>query len=198
MRRSFQLITIAFFTLFLISATQEQPSKTLKQDEAAMLRANILRTAPASSESFLYSRWTPGVVYGDESSSTKLEVWTKGSIKSIKLSSGSNLYGNLNDDGVDGDRQANDNIWTIEGITKRAYSYWFPGYTTYGFDVEIVLKDGTSESHWLSSLGIAEKTNYEAKKVRKDFWATRYAAFLVDKKGELLDGKIPICESVDR
>lgn len=184
----------SFAILLLSLLVISMPENIYSTNENQFAEGIDQQPPEARSTTFKYARWTPGVIYVDGNSKTNLEVWTKGDIESMELVSGSLRFGLLNDDGLDADKKAGDNIWTYKGFTREYTTYWFPGYSSYGTSVIITRTDGTKEEVSMPSIGFAEKKNYQAVKVKTNFYATKYAAFIVDKKGRMLGGKMPLSD----
>jgi hypothetical protein len=156
----------------------------------------LVITAPlvtADDGRMLYSRWTPVAIYADGVSSATLEVWTEGDIDSVSLRSGSVQFGELHDDGLDGDRVAGDDIWTISGITRGTKRDVIPGAGMYGFNVDVTPRNGAMESTGIGGIGLPDRTRQKVKKVAKNVYRGKWGAFLIDKKGEFFDGEIPLC-----
>ena len=188
MSRFSALLLICLLTIFTAGPADEQADWKYQFAEARDYQASDW----GESTTFKYARWTPGVIHIDNGSSAKIEVWTKGDIDAMELKSGSTSFGFLNDDGLDGDKKAGDDIWTFKGFKREYANLWFPGFNCYGTSVKITRTNGNVEEMPLPSLGMAEKKNYKATKVKKNFYITKYAAFLVDRKGKYLGGKLPL------
>lgn len=141
----------------------------------------------------VYHRWSPVAIYPDGETSATLEVKVEGNVESIRLASGNTQYGELNDDGTNGDRKANDGIWTIAGVTHNSYREWIPGASLRGFDVWVKPKGGEEARTGIGGLAISLKHKQKVTKVAKDVYRTKWGAFLIDEKGEFFDGKMPIC-----
>ena len=175
------LITIGFYA---------QPC--FAEDEGAIGFRTL--PAPPADSVVSYARWTPAVIFGDGSDKTKLEVYFKSSVRKVKLYTGSSFIADLNDDGEDGDARAGDNIWTVGGLTKNAYSYQMGDYGIYGYNVKITRHGGSEETYNnLPSLGLVKRQKTKSWKVKRNVYASRYTLFLIDKQGRFLDGKLPLC-----
>lgn len=145
----------------------------------------------AEDKPYRYARWTPGAIYPDGKTKTSLEVWTSGNIKSILLSG---KYA-LNDNGVNGDKKAGDGIWTYQGYTRSFMgTELIPGASVTGTEIEITPTGGSVKKYSMPSLGIAKKAKNRVKKAGPDAYYNKWAAFIIDKDGKLLDGKLPLCD----
>jgi len=190
-KKSFVFLILGFLLLGIEPALTESnigPTQTdLDSNKASTTQREIL-----------YTRWIPSVIYADGKTKTRLEAWTDpgAKIKSIKLRTGSSNIGELNDDGVNGDRIAGDGIWTYGGFTSSYAAYWFGTHNPSGFSLDVESKNRTDgiTQYQTASLGKVRKLNMKAVKVKRNVWATKWALFLIDKKGKLLDGKIPLCD----
>ena len=168
------------------------------EDDSQMLDFAIVnpgpQPAPPDGSAYLYARWTPAVIYADGKTSTKLEVWTTAGVKEAWLGDEETKSHELNDRGINGDKKAGDNIWTLGKFTRSWANLQFPNHSQRGEDVVLKLKDGSLVIQTLPSLGLVRKLNIKAVKAKRNFWATRYTAFIIDKKGVLLGGKFPVCD----
>lgn len=145
----------------------------------------------ADEKPYRYARWTPGVIYPDGKTTTSLEVWINGNVKSVSL------FGKyaLNDDGVKGDKKAGDGIWTLNEYSKDFMGVeLIPGASVSGSEVEITITGGAVKKYHLPSLGVAKKVKNRIKKAGPDAYYGKWAAFIIDKDGTLLDGKMPLCD----
>lgn len=190
----FKRIIVSFFSIniVLIIGSVALHSQE-KEYEFAVINPHPV-PAPPSDSPYRYARWTPAVIYADGKTSARLEVWTSGGVKSMYLSSANTNIGDLNDDGVDGDRKAGDNIWTLDGYTRSWAGYMFSDHGVRGNDIVLERSNGKTEQHSLPSLGVVKQLNEKATKVRKNVYATKWVVFLIDKRGKLLGGKLPVCD----
>ncbi len=148
--------------------------------------------------SFLYFRYIPPVIYNDGISSMTVEVATTGNdIVEVRLRSWKVDFGPMYDDGTHGDRVANDGIYTRDNVTSQgmATRMWFGGtHSIHGLYVEITKSSGEKERHGLASFGIVDKSQrFPSVKLGDGLYATEYAFFIVDKKGEIFPG-FPLTE----
>jgi hypothetical protein len=150
--------------------------------------------APPNGSPYLYARWTPAVIYADGVTSARLEVWTTGGVKSIHIGSAGQNFGELNDSGVDGDRKAGDDIWTYGAYTRIYSNFMFQDHSLRGTDVTLERNDGGTEEHSMPSLGLVRELNEKVTKIKKNVYATKWAVFLIDKRGKLLGGNLPVCD----
>ena len=184
-----------FFLILGLLALGIEPAFT--EDNVGPTQTDLAPVKTTSTQrEILYTRWIPSVIYADGKTKTRLEAWTDpgAKIKSIKLRTGSSNIGELNDDGMNGDRIAGDGIWTYGGFTSSYAAYWFGTHNPSGFSLDVESKNRTDgiTQYQTASLGKVRKLHMKAVKVKRNVWATKWALFLIDKNGKLLDGQIPL------
>lgn len=181
------ILSVFVFGWVMVSDQNEAELTSLTRVDGGGLK-------PAADGPYLYSRWNPGVIYANGKSKATLEVWTQGKIRSIALQSNGEMA--MNDSGINGDKKAGDGIWTYKGFT-RSYmgTEMIPGITSSaGATLYITTGDGKTVEQQPTSIGFTEKANVKRKKAAPGVFYSKWTAFIVDKNGEYLDGKFPVCD----
>lgn len=156
-------------------------------------------------KSNFYARTTPGVLFCDERGGLTIELTIVGrsDVKSVFISDPAGgvsvrddnapavTYGEMFDDGENGDRQAGDRVFTRSGMTAScSVNNW--GYGTINYYARFELEDGRFANSWFPiNVGVvANKYRgvFEVKDLGDGLSATAYAFFIEDPKSEVLDG----------
>jgi hypothetical protein len=127
---------------------------------------------------------------GDPSSTHTIEIATTGiDIAKVYLKDFDRT--NLVDDGTNGDRISGDGIYTVSNvhIITDFMPLSFGTHATSGPEYIVEKTDGSSKSSYLSLGIIAEDLNYSAVELADGLFATRYAFFIEDPEGIVLDTK---------
>jgi|GEM_PF-3479052 len=145
-------------------------------------------------KAYRYCTLDPKVVYrGNEAEVITLEVATSNeSITRVQLTSPDTLR--MYDDGTHGDRLAGDGIFTrnkIKNPTNGLPLRYGGTHNIWGiFKVEIGRTDGSVETIWPTLGFVQEKQSFATVELGKGLYATDYAFFIVDQKGEVLDAPV--------
>ncbi len=156
-------------------------------------------------KSNFYARTTPGVLFCDERGGLTIEVTIVGraDVKRVFISDPSGgisvrddnapavTYGEMFDNGENGDRQAGDRVFTRSGMTAScSVNNW--GYGTVNYYARFEFEDGRFANSWFPiNVGVvANKYRgvFEVKDFGDGLSATAYAFFIEDPKSEVLDG----------
>ena len=167
----FSLIMIMFITLSILSiypySSHAQPSE----------------------EPYLYSRINPSATYSDNPIFT-LEVYTTGNgIKKVTVKWRTKTF-ELRDDGVDPDKKAGDGVYTgIVDLTGEAFSFssfWSKVMANVGLRIVIETTSGEVKEYDSCRFAIVKpEVKFPVVKLGDGLYATPYAFFIVDKKGEI-------------
>lgn len=148
------------------------------------------RAEDTASGTYRYARYTPSAIYGDGRSSTRIEVWVSEKVAGVWISWNEDRA--FNDSGRDGDRIANDNVWTMGAYSigpLGSDDYSFPNHDASSVYVDVKQLDGTIDrTVLLPSYGLVKEKKYSLRKVSSTVYTTPWVAFFVDKKQELFQG----------
>lgn len=184
------LAVTTFLILIALAGILSAEDKELKFE---VVNPGLL-PAPPDDSPYMYARWNPSVLYPDGKTKISLQVWVNEKVKSVHLGSLDYVSAELNDSGIQGDKVAGDNIWTLGSYTRAFASFLFPDHSQSGMEVVIKRMNGKQAEYDLPSLGVVRKLNHKAEKIKRGVFATDWVVFLVDKKGKLLGGKFPVCD----
>jgi hypothetical protein len=187
-----------------------------------------LLISAAIKKPYLYSQFSPKVVYfldGDSgvstmfgdadttTSSTRMEVAVRPevNVQQVRVQVMENCgakreWRQMNDQGVDGDQVADDDIWTYDGLTSctRRNSYVQGNIKGIHFSVEIKTAGsrGRAKKQTFTSgrLGVVKERHagkFKAENLGPNSWATKYAMFFREGDQTLLcEQPMPLCEVV--
>lgn len=170
-----------------------------------ILIAGMVPAHAARVGSFLYFWFDPQVLYNDAKSKTTLRVATDNKdIASVWLqTAGSgwpNTWVQLYDDGTHGDLTAGDGTFALNNITSETLGSVTGGSLRYGgshgeggFQTKIVKTSGKVQTNWEVGIGMVRAGQvFPAVQLGEGLYATKYAFFIVDPSGKILDAKIPV------
>ena len=149
----------------------------------------VLPAMPQEEQVYLYMRINPSVVYSDNVVFT-VEVYTSGKgIKKVWVYRGKKSF-ELKDDGVAPDKAAGDEVYT--GVVDLTEEFF---YFTYLWDsvsannvlgVRIELANGEVKEYDGAMFAVVKAgVRFPVVKLGDRLYATQYAFFIVDKKGEI-------------
>lgn len=173
-------------------------------------------TAQAQSIDFpksnFYARTTPGALFCDEKGGLTIEVTiaNRPDVARVFISDSSGGitvqddnapaigYGEMFDNGEDGDVTAGDRVFTRSGMTPPCTTNQW-GYGTINYYLRVELRNGTFANSWYPiNVGVVAaqyRGVFEVKDLGDGLSATAYAFFIEDPNGEVLDG-YPLSELV--
>jgi hypothetical protein len=162
---------------------------------------------PAAAQTDIYYRFSPTAIYADGQDSTTLEVYTGGgnvASVTIKPEFGDQPVFQLFDDGTNGDRSANDGVYTLGGINATMFPedvisvlQWDENgqnadLSTVWLSAEIAYASGQSDFISFIDLKLlSPQIVFPAEQVGNGLFATEYAFFIVDGAGETYSGSFP-------
>jgi hypothetical protein len=162
---------------------------------------------PASAQADIYYRFSPTAIYDDGQDATTLEIYTGGGSVAnvtIKPEFGDQPVFQLFDDGTNGDRSANDGVFTLGGINATMFPdevlsviQWDASghnadLSKVWLSAEIAYTSGQSDFvNFIDLKLLSPQVAFPAEQVGEGLFATEYAFFIVDGVGETYSGSFP-------